>query len=499
MPDKYSRIVGKPRFVFVLTLAFLALAFNGPALAQEGGKEKPSPEPIELRPPSVTEHSIEIAGEQLDYTATVGYMVQKNEKGKPIGYFFYTAYVLKGQDTMSRPLSFCFNGGPGSSSIYLHMLTIGPKRAVLLEDGNTPGPPPRMVDNAHTWLTFSDLVFVDPIGTGFSFPHPGEDTKQFWGAEADAASVADFMRMYLTESKRWLSPIFVAGESYGGIRGALLAYELQNSRKINLNLNGIIFISPAFDFQDLATSKHIPLYLAHYLPAFATTAWFHNKLSEDLMADFDGLVAEATEWADTEFLCALVKGDRLTREEMEAIAARMSRYTGLSVDYIMAKKLRITSYEFREELLRDQEISLDRLDARFEEGAYELTTTLSPALNHYIRVDLGYDTLEPYKVYGRVRPWSWGDRPSPFSVVPSLRQAMMNNRSMKVFVAAGYYDYACPFSTINFALDQLLLKPELRENIVRRYYHTGHMVYTPTKELGEFTEDVRQFVEAATR
>jgi carboxypeptidase C (cathepsin A) len=407
--------------------------------------------------------------------------------------------VTKSEDPASHPLTFCFNGGPGTSSIYLHMLTIGPKRAVLLDDGNTPGPPPRMVDNANTWLTFSDLVFIDPIGTGFSFPHPGVDTKKFWGAAPDAESVGDFIRMYITENDRWLSPIFVAGESYGGVRGALLAEELQRNRKIKLNLNGLIFISPAYDWQSLATSPHNPLYLAQYFPTYATTAWYHNKLDTSLQRDFDRLLREVTKWANEEYLLALVKGDGLDETEKQKIARQMARYTGLSIDFIKQKNLRITSSEFRAELLRDKDVSLDRLDARFETGAYELTTTLSPLLNHYIRNELGYDTIKPYVVSGNVRPWTWGDRPSPFSVVPNLSRVMKNNRNMKVLVTAGYYDYACPFATIDYALDQLLLKPELRENVVRRYYHAGHMVYTPQSELPRFTEDVKQFVEEASK
>ena len=462
--------------------------------AQQKAEEETSNKPVELRAPSVTEHTITVDGESINYNATVGYMIQTDADSKPISYFFYTAYTKQGEDSVSRPLTFCFNGGPGTSSIYLHMLTIGPQRAVLLEDGNTPAPPPRMLENVDTWLGFTDLVFIDPIGTGFSFPHPGADTKQFWGAAADAESVGDFIRMYITENARWLSPIFVAGESYGGIRGSLLAEELQKNRRIKLNVNGLIFISPAYDWQSLGTSKHNPTYLSQYFPTYATTAWYHKKLDDDLQGDFDKLVKEVTTWASEDYLLALMKGDRLDDSKKKEIAGQMARYTGLSEDFIMEKNLRITSAEFRAELLRDKGVSLDRTDARFEAGAYDLTRTLSPLLNHYVRTVLGYDTVKPYVVSGNVHPWAWGGSPSPFSVVPNLSEAMKNNRNMKVFVAAGYYDYACPFTTIDYALDQLLLKPELRKNIVRRYYQAGHMVYTPQFELSRFTEDVKEFI-----
>jgi carboxypeptidase C (cathepsin A) len=483
------------RIVALAVFAGLILFQSGQLLAQGRTDSSASKTPIELMPPSQTDHSITIDGTTIEYTAKVGHMVQKDDDDNILGYIFYTAYTKKDRDAASQPLTFCFNGGPGSASIYLHMLTIGPQKAVLLDDGNTPGPPPQLEDNLHTWLAFTDLVFIDPIGTGFSFPHPGADTKKFWGAVPDVQSVGEFIRMYLNESDRWLSPMFVAGESYGGVRGALLAEELQSNRKIKLNLNGIIFISPVYDFISFGEHARNPVYLSQFVQTNATTAWHHNKLDASLQADFDGFLQEVTSWANGEYLLALMKGDRISDSEKRSVAQQMARYTGLSEQFIMLKNLRVTGSEFREELLRDQDISLDRLDARFETGAYELTTTLSPAFNHYVRNVLGYDTMEPYVVSGRVRPWSWGDDgPSPFSVVGNLARVMENNKHMKVYVTAGYYDYACPFATIDYALDQLLLKPELRDNVVRSYFHTGHMVYTPQSELPRFTQEVRQFV-----
>ena len=479
-------------------------------------KTESSDKPVELSAPSVTEHTITMDGESINYSATVGYMIQTDADNKPIGYFFYTAYTKQDEDSVSRPLTFCFNGGPGSSSIYLHMLNVGPQKAVLLKDGNTPAPPPRMVDNVDTWLAFTDLVFIDPIGTGFSFPHPGADTKQFWGAAADAESVSDFIRMYITENARWLSPIFVAGESYGGIRGALVAEELQKNRHIKLNLNGLIFISPAYDGQSLATSKHNPTYLSQYFPTYATTAWYHKKLDDDLQGDFDKLVKEVTTWASEDYLVALIKGDKLDDSKKEEIASQMARYTGLSEDFILEKNLRITSAEFRAGLLRDEGISLHRADARFEDGAYDLARTLSPLFNHYIRNVLGFETNKAYVTgwwacverkiefnepcfsSSGLRPWPYTGGTAPFSVVPNLSEAMKNNRNMKVLVAAGYYDYACPFATIDYAIDQLLLKPELQKNLVRRYYQGGHMVYISQIEMTRFTKDVKAFIVNST-
>lgn len=486
----------------ILAVAAVLSVAAGPAYAQEQSQQKPAAKEQQLRPPSVTKQSIRIGGETINYTATVGYMEIADDKETVLGHMFYTAYVKDGENTSNRPLTFCFNGGPGSSSFYLHMLTIGPRRAMLADDGNTLAPPPRMEVNEQTWLTFTDLVFIDPIATGFSRSVPDLKENKFFGVDGDADSVAEFVRMYITANDRWLSPVFVAGESYGGIRGALLANVLQNKYNINLNLNGLIYISPAFDMQFVFTRDFDTLSLALYMPTYATTAWFHKKLAPELQADFDALVSQAQNWAMNDYLKALIKGDSLGEDEMRSVAEQMARYTGLAVKFIMEHKLRITSGEFREELLRDDRISLDRLDARFPTGSYNLSTTLAPLINHYLRQELGYDTLKPYSVsaggssFGR---WDWGGMPFAFSVVPILSSVMQHNPHMKVFVSTGYYDFAVPFSVIEYCLDQLLLEPDVRKNITLHCYRAGHMVYTPRDELSRFTEDVRHFIEEATK
>lgn len=487
----------------VILVCLLVILIAGPLPPQETKQTiaKSKESKIELLPPVSTAHSIIINGKKIDYQAKVGYFQQLDNRGKPQGYIFYTAYTQKGKTLRERPLTFCFNGGPGSSSIYLHMLTIGPKRVVLDEQGNTPGPPPTMVDNEQSWLPFSDLVFIDPIGTGFSFPHPGADPANFWGAHQDAASVADFIRMYLTDSGRWMSPIFIAGESYGGVRGSLLAEELQRNRQIKLNVNGIIFISPAFEYPTRRGYHKInSFHLAHFFSTHAATARYHQQLAPELLEmPFDRFFTEVKEWANTEYLLALNKGDSLPDIEKIKIAEKMSYYFGLDKDFILQENLRIPDALFREKILEKEGKVVDRLDARWERGAYELTTTLSPALNHYIREDLGYKTPKPYVVSGYVRPWKYNDSPSGFSAVPHLANAMNNNRHMHVLITAGYYDYACPVATIEFAVNRLLLKPEIRQNIKMVNYHTGHMVYTPKQELVEFTNEVRRFVKEAVK
>jgi carboxypeptidase C (cathepsin A) len=450
-----------------------------------------------LEPPVTTDQAITINGKKFEYSATVGYFEQSIENTKTLGYLFYTAYIKKGGDKSHRPLTFCFNGGPGSSSIFLHLLTIGPRKAILAEDGNILAPPPRLVDNPDTWLEATDIVMVDPIGTGFSRPAPGVDGGKFWGINEDARSIADFIRMFLTSNGRWLSPIYIAGESYGGIRGALLAHELQSNNQIGLDINGLIYISPALEINFVFIRDHETLGNALYFPSYCTTAWFHKKVAPEYQDNFEKLKEAACNFAYNKYLPALLKGSKLGSEEMAEIAGEMSKLTGLSPDYIIHQKLRITSEEFRTELLRDQYKILDRLDARFTTGTYELTRTLSPIINHYLREELGYKTLRPYTNSARIfMNWKWN--PFNMSVLPQLAETMNNNPHMKVLCTAGYYDYACPFFSIDYCLDQLQLDKGLNDNIIRKYYQAGHMVYTPSKELVRFNRDVKEFIKSTS-
>jgi len=481
--------------VLVLFLVVLPLYSQnkgeGPTAIEKSSK------PLTFDPPVKTDHAVTIAGKKLEYTAEVGYFDQTFEKKKPQGYFFYTAYIKKGGNRLNRPLTFCFNGGPGSSSVYLHLLTIGPRKAVLAADGNTVAPPPRLVDNPDTWLEATDIVMVDPIGTGFSRPAPGVDTGIFWGIREDARSIADFIRMYLTKNSRWLSPIFIAGESYGGIRGALLAQELQNNRQISLNINGLIYISPALTINYIFVQKHDALGMALYFPSYCTTAWYHKKVAKKYQSNFQMLVDTARDFAFNKYLPALLKGSRLKADQMKAIAGEMSELTGLSTEYILHQKLRITSDEFRNELLKDRHHSLDRLDARFKADTYELTRTLSPIINHYLREELGYKTPRPYtNVAGFFVQWKWD--PFNLSIMPQLAETMNKNPAMKVLSTAGYYDFACPFFSIDYCLDQLQLDKGLKDNIIRKYYQAGHMVYSPADELVRFNNDVKDFIRSTS-
>jgi len=486
--------------VSTIVLVILLTVWGPLAASQASGSDATrgsAPPVLSPPPPVTTEHTITTEGRTLTYRATVGYLTQHFEKETPQAHFFYTAYVMKGADPARRPLTFCFNGGPGSSSFYLHLLTIGPRRAVLTENGDTPAPPPRLEDNPDTWLAVSDIVMVDPIGTGFSRPAPGVDGKIFWGVHEDARSVADFVRMFLTENSRWLSPIYIAGESYGGIRGALLARELQTHNQIGLDINGLITISPALDLNFVFVRDHDALGLALYVPTYCATAWFHRKTDPKYRNDFNRLEADARAFAYERYLPALLRGNRLLQTDMEAVAREMVSLTGLSLAFILHHNLRITPEEFRAELLRERRLPLDRIDARFKSGTFDLTQTLSPLINHYLREELGYRTPRPYTNHAAVfTSWKWD--PFTLTVLPQLAETMNDNPAMKVFCAAGYYDFACPFSCIDHCLDQLQLDAGLTENIIRKYYHAGHMVYIPSAELKRFNDDVKRFIRSTS-
>jgi len=457
-----------------------------------------TPPPLKPHPPVTTSHEITLEGRKITYDATVGYLRLVNSESQPQAYFFFTAYRIQTHPPSVRPLTFCFNGGPGASSFYLHLLTIGPRRALLNPDGHTPAPPPRLVDNPHTWLSATDIVMVDPIGTGFSRPAPGVEGGKFWGTHEDARSVAEFIRLYLTENDRWLSPIYIAGESYGGIRGALLALELQSNRQISLDINGLIYISPALDMRHVFVGDHDALGMALYFPTYCTTAWFHHRVAPAYQTDFSLLEKAARDFALGDYLPALLQGSGLSETRMLKLAKQMSDLSGLPVSFLLRQKLRITPGEFRNELLKDRRITVDRLDARFPTGTYDLTQTLSPLINHYLRVELGYRTQRPYTntaiLFNR---WNWD--PFSLSVLPQLAETVNRNPHLKIFCAAGYYDFACPYFVIDHCLNQLQLDEGLDQNITRRCYRAGHMVYNSEPELIRFNRAVIEFIRSTSR
>ncbi len=480
---------------------------------EKGEKGKESKEQPE-KPPVVTHHEIRQAGKALKYAATAGLMPIKNAEGETEAHIFFMAYTLDGVPVGARrPLTFCFNGGPGSASVWLHMGAIGPRRVRLQPDGGMPRPPFELVDNEDTWLDQTDLVFIDPVGTGYSRPTKKELGKKFWSVKGDIESVGQFIRLYLTRYERWTSPLFLAGESYGTTRAAgLSGYLIENG----IALNGIVLVSTVLNFETLEFTKQNDLPYVVYLPSYTATAWYHKKLPADLQKqDLPKLLQEVERWASNDYALALAEGDRLTEAERKTVAARLARYSGLTESFVLRDNLRVKQWEFCKELLRDENRSVGRFDSRFT-GIDESAVTSEPdydpslavvrppftsAFNQYIRAELKYQTDENYYILGGgFKEWDWGSAEQGFpNVSPDLRSAFVKNPYMKVLVVEGYYDLATPFYAVDYTLDHLGLDPSLRGNASTSQYNAGHMVYIESQSLAKLKRDVAEFMTGALK
>ncbi len=472
----------------------------------KNGKEKKRRllgiEPVE------TEHTLALADRRLEYVARAGVIPLKDEFGETEAEIFFTAYERKGADDRSeRPLTFAFNGGPGSSSIWLHMGAIGPKRVRMEDKGWMPSPPYRYEDNAYTWLDETDLVFVDPVGTGFSRAAKEDLDKKFWSYQGDIDSVGEFIRLYLTRYERWNSPLFLAGESYGTTRAAALAGHLVDR---GIAFNGIALISTALDIAAIffLPANDLPYQL--FVPTYAAAAWYHGQLDDALQKmALDDLVDQVRAWSEGELTTALMKGDRLSDEERTRIAERLAHYTGLDLDYVLGTNLRIEIHRFCKQLLRNEKRSIGRFDARFK-GVENLAVTERPdfdpsgvattppytaALNHYLRSELGIETDLSYETLsGKVnQAWEWEKAKLP-TTGEALRGAMAKNPYMKVIVAQGYYDLATPLLATEYMLSHMNVDPELRPNVETAYYEAGHMFYLDLDCLAAFRDDVKAFI-----
>ena len=472
-----------------------------------------------------THHTVTIGDRELAYTVTCGTMVLKEEAEKkgdeagksegeqPRATIFFIAYTLDGvDDPASRPVTFSFNGGPGSSSVWLHMGLLGPKRVWLEEEGWAPAPPYKLVPNEASLLDTTDLVFIDPVSTGFSRPVPGEKAGDFHTFKKDIESVGDFIRLYTSRYGRWTSPKFLIGESYGTTRAAGLSGYLQERH--GMFLNGIMLVSIVLDFQTLEFLPGNDLPHILYLPAFAATAWYHGRLSEDLQArPLPELLAEVETFAIGAYALALLQGDGLSPELHDQVAQYLSRYTGLSLDYVERCNLRIEIMRFIKELLRDQRRTTGRLDSRYTgidrdaageqfefdpsyaavQGAYSAT------FNDYVRRDLGFESDLPYEILtGLYKTWSYDDHKNRFvNVGETLRSAMSMNPFLKVHVANGYFDLATPYFAADYTIKHLGLDPSLRSNLSTSFYDAGHMMYAHRSSLLKLKAELARFIRNA--
>ena len=470
----------------------------------------PAPAPVDRT--SVTLHTVAIAGVEVPYEATAGTLVLHTEEGAAKAEIFYVAYVRTDvEDRGARPIMFCFNGGPGSSSVWLHLGVYGPKRVHMTDDGFAPPPPYQLVPNDQSLLDVADLVFIDPVTTGYSRPAQGEDPAQFHGLQEDAEWVGEFIRLYTTRHERWDSPKFLSGESYGTTRAARLAALLQE--KHGLYLNGIVLVSAILNFQTARFDRGNDLPYILFLPTYTATAWYHRRLAPELQADLGRTLAEVEEFALGEYALALHRGDALPPDEAERIAAKVARYTGLAPDYVDRTNLRVEIQRFCKELRRDEARTVGRLDSRFtgtdfdsagEENEFDpsyaaIQGPFTAMQNHYLRSELGFESDLPYEILtGRVHPWSYGEAENRYvNVAEDLRSAMSRNKALRVFVANGYYDLATPYFATRYTFDHLGLDPALRGNVTMGFYEAGHMMYIHQPSLVRFRSDVGGFLREA--
>ncbi len=488
---------------------------------EKNGEEKekaPKPEPKDNL--VETKHVVTINGRRINYTVTTGTIVLKEEiekEGKAEGHkpkaeIFFIAYTRDGiKDRKKRPLTFSFNGGPGSSSVWLHLGVFGPRRIVTDEKGNLLQPPYDLIENEYSILDQTDLVFIDPVSTGYSRAVAGEKPKEFHAFKRDIEYVGDFIRLYCSRYGRWTSPKFLAGESYGTTRAAGVAGYLQERH--GMYLNGLMLISVVLNFQTIRFPVGNDLPYILYLPSMAATAWYHDKLDKKLQASLEDTVEEVRQFALTEYTLALMQGAALPEKEKVKIEKKLARYLGLSLDYVKRSNLRIQYFRYIKELLRDQHRTVGRLDSRFlgidrdaagEHFEYDPSYAViqgpyTATFNDYVRQELNYESDLPYEILNpKVWPWNYEPHQNEFAnVAETLRQAMTINPYLKVYVANGYYDLATPFLATEYTFSHLDIDPTLMDNITMHYYEAGHMMYAHLPSLAQMKVDIDNFLETA--
>lgn len=491
-----------------LVSAFLA----GPVAAQAESA------PADMKPGDpcvVTKKKATIGGAEIAYSVTAGWMPLKTDGGEKEADIFFMAYVKDGVSSVhERPLIFSFNGGPGSSSVWLHLGALGPKRVKMQDDGGMPAPPYELVDNPESWLDIADIVFIDPVGTGYSRPAKPELGRKFWGLTGDIESVGEFIRLYLVRYERWRSPLFLAGESYGTTRAAGLAgYLVERS---GIAFNGIVLVSSILNFQTARFAQGNDLPYPLFLPTYAATAWKKKKLAPDLQEKPLREVLDGAEaYAAGEYTRLLAKGSALADEEKKSMVAQTARWTGLDPAFVERANMRIEIQRFCKELLRDRGRTVGRLDTRFEgvePSGNEATPEFDPSMaaivppytatfNDYVRRDLLVRTDMRYWILGGgIGEWDWGRKGNEAAdTSESLRQAFAKNPAMRVFIASGYYDLATPYFATKYTLSHMGLDRAQRARVMTAEYEAGHMMYIDVQELKKLRADVGRFIGLATK
>jgi len=432
-----------------------------------------------------------------------------NDAGETEAEIFYIAYTAEKQEPAKRrPLMFIFNGGPGAASIWLHLGALGPRRVQMLPDGNMPQPPFKLIDNSYSWLDQADLVFVDPVGTGYSRATKPENTKNFTNVHGDIDSLGRFVRLYLARHQRWSSPLFLVGESYGTFRSAGLSEYLVEH---GVALNGVILVSSILNLQTTTFDNGNDLPYQLFLPSYTATAWYHGKLAPELQRNLDQTLAQAESWAANQYMWALNQGDRLSPEERRSAAEKLSQFTGLSASLIDSRNLRIDSRTFARELLRDRGQMVGFMDSRFVAANLDPSATFDPTVttirppftstfNTYVREELGYQSdLEYFTLGGGIGRWDWEAKNGYADTSDNLRNTLAKNPYMKIFVASGCFDLATPHFATDYTMAHLGLPPALRKNLTIRRYKSGHMMYLESKSLVQLKQDVAEFIAASLK
>jgi carboxypeptidase C (cathepsin A) len=501
----------KHRLALVMVLPFISVAFaSGHDNNEKAETQSEAPEAKQY----VTEHEARVGGKKIAYTVTAGTMLMKNDKDEAQALIGYTAYVAKGTNKGQRPIMFAYNGGPGSASIWLHMGILGPQRAVVTDAGFGNNGPYRRVDNEYSIIDETDLVMIDPVGTGFAKAVGDAKGEDFWGVDQDIQSISEFIVQYLTENGRWASPKYILGESYGGMRSGGVAYYLLSNHFVALD--GVVLVSPFMEFTAGFSGMGIDLPHVMFLPTLAATARYHGAL-DPTPPDLEAFLDEVADFALNDYAPALLKGNKLGDSERRAVLAGLARYTGLSEDYWERANLRINESRFNKELMRTTGRTVGRVDSRFaghminrigESAVYDpMLSAIGPgylaAFMDYYQNDLKVDDIGNYTVFGNIfMKWDWSHRqpdlqgfklPFPDTSV-DLAFAMRQNPSMRVLVQQGYYDLATPHLATEYFIDHLDIPEELRNNIEYATYEAGHMMYIHEPSMVKFKDDLARFI-----
>lgn len=453
-------------------------------------------------PSSTTHHTVSLPSGTVSYSAIAAQVPLKSDTGEVECRMFCVSYLKDDAPVHTRPVTFAFNGGPGSATMWLHMGALGPKRAPMNDDGSLPNPPYEPVDNMDTWLDFTDVVVIDAPGTGFSRIARPDLASRYFGVQPDIAAFTNFVKNWLTIHKRWNSPVFIAGESYGGIRGSGLSGSLFRA---GVGVNGFVSISGTSNFMTLDGMRGNDYTYISFFPSMAACAWYHHKAGKRFK-DAAGVVKEAQAWIDSEYAGALARGDSLSPKEKDHIAAKMAEFLGISKKYCLDSNLRVTERQFFRELRRDDGLTIGRYDGRLT-GREELnvgerssgdpsddatTGPFTSAINEYLENDLGVKTDVPYLNSGNVRPWTEPEG-SYAETASDLQRVLLRDQHFRVLYCCGYFDLACPLEGTVYTVNHMGLDPVTRSHISFQFYPAGHMMYIEKVSRHKLHEDVKRF------